>query len=105
MSRLQSLQREVMEKQYAIPAPGIQKTAHFSHGHPTMLALESLKIQDHIRYAYTSRRRAYKTHGRVHKSLGIQFERRTKGKYVQLRRGSRAKGSMHVSIVWPPLQR
>lgn len=70
MPRLQSLQRGIMEKQCAIPARGIQKTARFSHGHPTTLALESLKIQDHICHAYTSRRRAYKTDGRVHKASG-----------------------------------
>lgn len=44
---------------------------------------------------------------RTHKCLGIQwqFERRTTAKYVQLRRRSRAKGSMHGSIAWSPLLR
>lgn len=98
---------KLWKKQFAVPARGIQKVTHFSPGQPMTLALESLKTQDHICYAYTSRRHAYKTHGRAHKSLRIQrqFEQRTKGKYAQLQRSSQAKGSMHASIVWPPLQR
>lgn len=91
-------------KQYAIPARAIQKTLRFSHGHPTMLAPQPGKIQNHIWYAYTDRRRAYKhTAAHTKPRYPMAISPAEQRKVVQVQRRSRVEGSPHASAVWPPL--